>query len=202
VNRITRRLAVLIASVAALAAATTGSASASACGVALINDWYDGQISKVYPLHCYQDALKLLDKRADIDIYSNARQDILLALQAAISSGKGGGGGPPDGFLRSLETADALPSFLGGPDSKHDGRAPNGTQPYTIKTSPASSSGPLGDAFNAGQSSASSVPLPAIVLGGVAVFLLALGGAAFLARRRQTRRETFRPQTDPGSPKS
>jgi hypothetical protein len=43
-------------------------------------------------------------------------------------------------------------------------------------------------------SSASSVPLPAIVLGAVAALLLALGSAAYLARRRQLRRQTLRPR--------
>jgi hypothetical protein len=38
------------------------------------------------------------------------------------------------------------------------------------------------------------VPLPAIVLGAIAALLLALGSAAYLARRRQQRRQTFRPR--------
>jgi hypothetical protein len=38
------------------------------------------------------------------------------------------------------------------------------------------------------------VPLPAIILGAIAALLLALGGAAYVARRRHTRRQTLRPR--------
>jgi hypothetical protein len=44
------------------------------------------------------------------------------------------------------------------------------------------------------------VPVPAIVLGGVAALLLVLGSAAYLARRRQQKRETLRPQAESGPP--
>lgn len=168
-----------------------GTASAATpCGVALINDWYDGHIDKTYPLHCYKDALKIVGERSDIDIYSNARQDILLALQAAIAAGKGGGGGGPDGYLGSTETADAFPSFLGGPNAGNGGRG-TGDGPVTI--SKVSTKGPLPEIINTGNSSASSVPLPAIVLGSIAVLLLVLGLAAYIARRR---RQPFRPQAE------
>jgi hypothetical protein len=36
--------------------------------------------------------------------------------------------------------------------------------------------------------------VPAIVLGAIAALLLALGSAAYLARRRQLRRQTLRPR--------
>jgi hypothetical protein len=38
------------------------------------------------------------------------------------------------------------------------------------------------------------VPVPAIVLGAIAALLLMLGSAAYIARRRQQRRQTFRPR--------
>ena len=200
VTRIARRLAVLAAAAAALSAASAGGASATSCGVELINDWYDGHISKTYPLHCYQDALKILDKREDLSIYSSARQDLLFALQQAIAAGKGGGGGPgepPDAYLGSPETADALPSFLGGPNAQNQGQG-SGDQPVTIQPTVSDDSGPVSNVINAGNSNASSVPLPAIVLGGVAVLLLGLGLAAYLTRRR---RHTLRPQADGGPQK-
>jgi len=62
----------------------------------------------------------------------------------------------------------------------------------TIRPRTVNSSGPLINVLHS--SSASSVPLPAIVLGAIAVLLLALGSAAYLARRRQQRRQTFRPR--------
>jgi hypothetical protein len=190
------RLAFLLVIAAAAFAATAGSAAATkSCGNKVIDDWYGsktGQLSTIYPLHCYSDALKLIQGRSDIDIYSNARQDILLAMQQAIAAGKGDGGlGPPD-----LMTADVYPSFLGGPDAKYGGHAPPGDQPLTIRPRTINNPGPISKIFQG--SSASSVPLPAIVLGAIAALLLALGLTAYLARRRQLRRQTFRPQAESG----
>jgi hypothetical protein len=216
VTRLPLRLLLLASLAAAFLAATAGAASAAKpCGEQVIDDWYGsktGQLSKTYPLHCYKDALKIVGRETDIDIYSNAREDILLAMQQALisdkkgsggggnrgnntnggnstnggSSGKGPTGGSPAPSSTDPTTADALPSFLGGPDAKHGGKAPASTQPVTIQPRArrvAYSSDPLPAA-----SSASGFPLPAIVLAAVAGLLLALGAAAFLARRRQQRR--------------
>jgi hypothetical protein len=188
------RLALLAAVALAVLAATAGSAAAAKpCGERVIDDWYGsktGQLSKIYPLHCYKDALTIVGRETDIDVYSNARQDILRAMQLAIVT-KGAGGGGPGSPTADVATADALPSFLGGPDAKHHGQAPSGTQPVTIQPHQATGNGlpPLVKA-----SSASAVPVPAIVLGALAVLLLLLGATAYVARRRQQRRQTFRPR--------
>jgi hypothetical protein len=190
------RLTLFLVIVAATAAATAGAALAkSPCGEKVIDDWYGsktGQLRHTYPLGCYRDALRIVSSEADLDVYSNARQDILLALQQAIA-GKNGGG-PPD-ITDSIVTADALPSFLGGPDARHRGRSPAGIQPLTLRPRAVQAQSPI-DVFHG--SSASSVPLPAIVLGAIAALLLALGSAAYVARRRQLRRQTFRPQAESG----
>ncbi len=194
----TVRLAALLLVVVAALAAGAGAASAKRpCGQQVIDDWYGsktGQLSKLYPLHCYKDALKIVSRETDLEVYSNARQDILRAMSIAIASagGSGSGGGKsggPQGPTASVDTADALPSFLGGPDAKNRGRPPDSNVPviYRPRTNP----GPIGLLHG---SSASSVPVPAIVLGGIASLLLVLGSAAYLARRRQLRRQTFRPR--------
>lgn len=194
-KRLTARLAFLFILLAAAFAATAGSAAArTSCGEKVIDDWYGsktGQLSHFYPLHCYRDALNLIKTRSDLQIYSNARQDILFALQQALAHRKGGG---PQDPTNSLVTADARPSFLGGPDAKYGGHAPPGVQPITLRPLGPHRCGPACDVLNSGNSSASSVPLPAIVLGAIAALLLALGSAAYLARRRQQRRQTFRPR--------
>ena len=192
------RLALLAVLLLAVLAATAGTAAAKpSCGNQVIDDWYGsktGQLSKTYPLHCYKDALKIVGKETDIDVYSNAKEDILRAMQLAIiSKGKGGPGNP----TADPTTADALPSFLGGPDAKHGGEAPSGTQPATVQ--PRKSTGNnLPTVVKA--SSASAVPVPAIVLGGIAGLLLILGGTAYIARRRQQHGKKLRPQTESGPP--
>jgi hypothetical protein len=194
-NRRTLRLALLLVVAAAAFAATAGGAAAKTpCGEKVIDDWYgskSGQLRHTYPLHCYRDAIKIIHQRPDLDVYSSATQDILFALQQAIAFRKGGG--PPD-VTSSIETADALPSFYGGPDAKYGGHAPPGDQPLTIRPIGSRPCNPACGVLNTGNSSASSVPLPAIVLGAIALLLLSLGSAAYLARRRQLRRQTLRPR--------
>ena len=45
--------------------------AATPCWKSLLNEWYSGRIQHIYPLHCYQDALKHLP--ADVSTYSSAR---------------------------------------------------------------------------------------------------------------------------------
>jgi hypothetical protein len=186
-KRQTVRLVAILAAVAAALAATTGAASAKpSCGQQVIDDWYGsttGQLSRIYPIRCYRDALKIVGHETDLEVYSNARSDIQRAMALAIALGKNGGG--PDG---GSSDSTVLPSFLGGPDAKNGGHPPTSTEPYP----PKDDSGPISNALHS--SSASSVPVPAIVLGGIAALLLALGSAAYLARRRQLRRQTLRPR--------
>jgi len=48
--------------------------------------------------------------------------------------------------------------------------------------------GPLGDVLGAGTDTADSVPLPLLILGGLATLLMAAGGAGLLSRKLQARR--------------
>jgi hypothetical protein len=181
-------LLVLAASAALLLAALATAAAASAkptkpvpCWQVLINDWYDGRIDGTYPISCYRDALKHLP--SDIDAYSSARDDIKQALQERITQSrertkKGGGVGAVGG---------SGPGG-GGPTSGPRGSGPSGPS-ASGHGRDTSASGPIGDVFNAGKpSKADSVPVPLIVLGAVALLLMAAGGAGFLARRLRLRK--------------
>ena len=178
-----RRL-IFVAALVAAVGVFAGVASAKVpCGVAVFDDWYGsktGQLSKVYRLHCYRDALQIVASRSDLSIYSDARQDILLALQGAIARGQA-----KPGAITDPLTADALPSFLGGPDARSGGRSPNSDRPATIRSSSKRSLASVGSRI--GSAGASSVPLPAIMLAGTAVLLLVLGVVGFLAKRKQAR---------------
>ena len=188
-KRQTVRLAFLFLVATAAFAAMSGTAAAKpSCGQQVIDDWYGsktGQLSKLYPLSCYRAALKIVGKETDLEVYSNARQDILRAMAIAIASGKNG----PQDPTATVDTADALPSFLGGPDARNGGHPPTNSVPLLYR--PRDNPGPIGLLHS---SSASSVPVPAIVLGAIAALLLVLGSAAYLARRRQLRRQTLRPR--------
>ncbi len=81
----------LASAVAALA--LPGAAMASKCGEAVLQDWFDnGRIDRVYPLHCYDEAIDSIP--ADFRDYSDAEDVIMRALQSA-GRGDDGGSDPP-----------------------------------------------------------------------------------------------------------
>jgi hypothetical protein len=183
----TRRIAIVFALVG-LGALTLGIGSATAataCAKRVIADWYkDGRVDGTYPLHCYEEAIDALPE--DVVQYSSAKDDIQRALQDALRSGAPAG--EPEQPQESEEPAEEEPRTGGG-------AAP--TKPPDDPEQP--STGPsAGDDKDQGQpealpsaatsSDASSVPLPLIVLGGLALLLLAAGGAGYLNRRMQARR--------------
>jgi len=181
--------ALLLAAVAALAVATAAPAAskdkAPPCWKTLINDWYDGRIDGTYPIHCYREALNHLP--TDVDTYSSARDDIKQALQERITQSRSGGGtGGTSGSGGS--------GGSGGTGSGGKGPAAGGNGD--------TASGPITKVINVGRpSSADSVPVPLIVLGAVALLLMAAGAAGFLTRRMRTRKlQLASAATLPGQP--
>src|SRR5262245_11080012 len=143
---------------ATLAGAPAASAKAKTCADKVVADWYgDGRVDKIYPRHCYQEAIRSLP--VDVLDYSNAREDILRALAYA-------------------RRGQADPGPSGGPrPTTTTGNDPNGTGDETSASGAVDTSGP------------SALPIPLLVLGGLALLLLAAGGAGYLSRRAQARRE-------------
>src|SRR6266545_2896596 len=175
--------AVLLATTALLLFGTPGTAAAKGkppCWKTLINDWYDGRIDGTYPIHCYREALNHLP--TDVETYSSARDDIKQALQKRITQGHKGGGQSSGGGTNG---GSAGPG--GGPGS--NGNSGGSSSPTKSGGGSKSTSGPIKKVFDATKpGSADSVPVPLIVLGGVALLLMAAGGAGFLARRMRTRK--------------
>jgi hypothetical protein len=158
------------------------------CWQTLINDWYDGRIDSVYPVDCYRKALEHMPE--DVAQYSSLGNDINRALAAVIASkGSGGGsGGSSGGASGGTQSATQTSTFHGGPKSETDVLAASGGRN--------GSGGPVGQAISSiGPDNASSVPVPLIVLGALAMLLLALGSAGFIARRVQARKAGPRPAT-------
>jgi hypothetical protein len=165
-------LAVLVVGVGSATAASAKGKPKPPCWKTLINDWYDGRIDGTYPIHCYREALKHLP--TDVETYSSARDDIKQALQKRITQSHKGGGGQSNSGGGTNGSAGP-----GGGSSGKGGTTGGGK----------STSGPIGRVFDVGKpSKADSVPVPLIVLGGVALLLMAAGGVGFLARRTRTRK--------------
>jgi hypothetical protein len=164
--------------VLAVAAATTvhvpRAQAATPCWKTLLNDWYDGRIDGTYPRHCYTDALHHLP--ADVQTYSSAHDDILRALQSAIARAKKHG--------KKLGPNSLIPAPRSG--SKSRANRSGTTTTGTIGRQPGGGLSGLAD--KTGNSGASGVPVPLLVLGGLALLLVAAGGAGLLAKRLQGRK--------------
>jgi hypothetical protein len=170
--------AALLALIAAALFATTPAASAKAktCGEKVVDDWYgDGRVDEVFPTHCYLDAIRSLP--VDVKDYSNAEEDIRRALAYAQQHKPDPGptGGPAPTGTGSGPVAEPPTT-----DPVDDPTVPTVTtddpESDTLATPGVDTSGP------------SSVPIPLLILGGLALLLLAAGGAGYLSRRAQARR--------------
>jgi hypothetical protein len=152
--------------------------AATPCWKQLLNDWYDGRIDQTYAVHCYRDALKHLP--ADVQTYSSAHDDILRALQTAIAKTKKQN--KPVGSDTLVPPENGGGSGSGG----SGGSATTTTTASGTGSKGREGNGGLADKVNSGDPS--SVPVPLIILGGLALLLVAAGGAGLLAKRLQARR--------------
>jgi hypothetical protein len=178
-------LGLLVVGVGGAAAAPAASqVPTNACWKAVINDWLQNHpyLKGTYAIPCYTQAIQHLDAYPDIQGYSSAPDDIRNALLAAIHDEGRGGGGSAGG--------------AGGAATPTDGGS-SGGETGTTDTSPTHPSlfTRLFDAVTPGN--AQSVPLPLIVLGGLALLLLLAAAATWFARRMQTRRVTPAPAPAP-----
>ena len=165
----------------ATAAPAASFQATSTCWQQVINDWLDNnQVDRVYAIPCYTQAIQHLSQYPDVAGYSSAEDDIRRAELAAIRLDRGNGG----------------PPSLGGGGGGGPGGGSSG---------PGSGSGG-GGFFNAlgdrlGPGNAQSIPLPLIVLAGLALLLLLAAGATWLTRRLQSRRVTPATAAAPAGPK-
>ena len=176
-----RALVLLAAFVAVLAVASPAGAAKS-CGRAVIDDWYDnGRVDGTYALHCYDDAIEILPR--DVRDYSSAKDDIQRALQ----NRKRGEPAPP-------ATSDPTPGDGGASGGGSGGSGGSGTP--GVETTPTETTGPTdgddGTSTEAGGAidtdSASSIPIPLVILAGLALLLVIGGSAGYVIRRVQARR--------------
>jgi hypothetical protein len=174
--RFLKPLTVLLVVLAAASTFGVAKAQASSCSQALIRDWYvDGRIDQTYQVHCYREALK--DIPEDQIVYGTLRDDLTRALQQVIRDK--GGPGNVDPTTPVPPGAGSGPGTGSGAGSSHD----------------ESFFGKLARAL--GPDTADSIPVPLLVLGGLALLLIAAAGVSFLARRMQARRAAADPPPAP-----
>lgn len=167
---------VVVAAFLAMLAVASPAGAAQSCGRAVIDDWYDnGRVDGTYALHCYDDAIEILPR--DVRDYSSAKDDIQRALQ----NRKRGEPAPP-------ATSDPTPNEVPPTDT-------TGTDTETTETTgalPSDGSDDPPTETTAGApvdpESASSVPIPLLILAGLALLLIIGGSAGYIIRRVQARR--------------
>ncbi len=179
-------LALIAAGAPAASAAPAATATATNnCWLQVVNDWLaHGQVNGTYPIPCYTQAIQHLSAYPDIKQYSSAIDDIHRALLAAIheergngpggSLGLGGGGGGAIG---------------GGGGGSGGGTGGHGKSLFSRL------------AADIGPGNAQSIPLPLLVLGGLALLLFLTAAATWFARRLQGRRVTPAPAHSSVRPK-
>jgi hypothetical protein len=144
----------------------------SKCSQALIHDWYvDGRVDKSYPVHCYREALR--DIPEDQIVYGTLRDDLTRALQAVIRNNNGDVG----------PNTPVPPAVSGGDDGADGGDHNEG-----FFTRLARALGP---------DTADSIPIPLLVLSGLALLLIAAAAISFITRRMQAKKAGDPPPTAP-----
>jgi len=179
-------LGLLALSLAGLFAAGPA-AAANPCAKRVIDDWYgDGRVDGNYPLHCYDDAIEALP--LDVKHYSSAPEDIERALQARLR----GEEAPPSRTDPDGDPGTGGPTAPNDPTSTPDRpkRSANGP---TVRDKPGETSGATGLEPEVAPSldptaTSDSIPVPLLVLAGLAFLLIAAGSAGYLVRRLQARR--------------
>jgi hypothetical protein len=172
------RTTIVAAALFAAVVHASPAAAATPCWKALLNDWYDGRIDHIYAVHCYRDALNHLP--ADVQTYSSAHDDILRALQSAIAKEqKAGQTVGPNSLVTPPKSTSTTPT------------GSTATTTTTAASEPGNQNGKglSGLANDLNPSSASSLPLPLLVLGALAILLVAAGGAGLIAKRVQARKQ-------------
>jgi hypothetical protein len=167
--------ALVFAAVALLAPAAPAQA-ATPCWKQVIDDWVaDGRIDGVYSSACLQQARKHLPE--DLRAYSNIEERIDESLQSRSTQGIGGGGtGNTSAPGRNVTPSEA----------KQITKSVNEKQKQQQQ---AEEEGPIDEVLNAGgPTSADSLPLPLIILTGLALVLLSAGAAGVAHRKLAARK--------------
>src|SRR4051794_9633820 len=167
-------LLALAAVTAALSFGAAPAASAQPCWRALFIDWADGRIDKTYPVHCYREAIKHLQE--DTLTYGDAADQINRALMAAMVKMRKDDDGGSGGTAAPVGPDTPVPPGPGANDGEGTG-ANKHDESFWDQVSHAIR-----------PTNADAIPLPLLILAGLAMLLLAAAAASVIAKRVQAKR--------------
>lgn len=180
VTRAPKRLVRTVVLAGAVLLAFAGPAAAApACWKTLLNDWYDGAIEKTYAIACYQQAIDHLP--TDAQLYSSAKDDILRAMNQAIALQTTT---TTVASTTATPTTTATTTTTSSVPTETTTTATETTAPSTTTTS-SGRKPPKGvvAVVSLDSGDADSFPLPLLILGGLAIFLVAAGIVGMIWRR-------------------
>jgi hypothetical protein len=164
----------LVVTAGALALETAPAAAAKPCWERVIDDWVDnGRFDGIYSAACIEQARRHLPE--DIRAYSDIEEKLdNLRLLASRSTPTRPGSGPS-----------TSPTTTSSDDN------PSSTDEPT-RTAPTRGQGPISEALNPNTTSADTIPLPLILLAGLALLLMTAGATGIAHRKLQARRANVR----------
>ena len=159
----------LVAALAALAlgVAAQPAAAKTPCWQQVINEWHDnnGRISSTYALHCYREAIAHVPE--DLRVYTGIVEDIQSARQqASRANGRQLAGVDPTAVEKAAAIEDAKKDAANSPDRAVFKQGLD----------------------KLGSRNVDTVPLPLLILAGLALLLIAAGGAGLVSRRLRARK--------------
>jgi hypothetical protein len=165
---------VLVAALAALAfgVAAQPAVAKTPCWKQVIDDWHDhnGRITGTYALHCYREAIAHVPE--DLRVYTGIVEDIQSARQQASR------------VVRRPTGLNPNPN----PTQYNSGTNPE-TEAAKKRAADEPHRAVFKQAFDKlGSRNADSVPLPLLILAGLALLLIAAGGAGLVSRRLRARK--------------
>jgi hypothetical protein len=172
-----RLLALALALTGVIALTTPAAAiAAKPCWKQIVDDWYDNErIDGSYSQACYREAEKNIPQ--DLRDYSDLPGEIARARLRDVRDSRTDGEDP-----RFLQGA-------GPVDTRNDGDGNGGGN---------SGDGAIGSVLDAlGPNSADSVPIPLLILAGLALLLVAAGATGVLSRKLSARRARSAPPVTP-----
>jgi hypothetical protein len=152
-----------------LSLGTSTASAAKPCWELVVDDWIDnGRIDGIYSHACLQAALKNVPE--DVRAYSDFEERVKQARQDSFRA-------------RTLQGTSAGPTPSDSPTGVTQVQA---VEPDVNVRPP--DGGPIKSALRTGTTDASSIPLPLIVLAGLALLLMTAGAAGFAQRKLAARK--------------